>query len=400
MLKLHVCTIGAIAFLLLVISGCAGEASSAAQNNGDDSSSQSAPVIFTDDEKAALDAVSEKRFYEFLGKTYIDELAREHFRPNWESNDAINDPDWDEEAGTKLTLNHFIVSQSFTSSGLVSDNLLRNINSQIENGYYAIIPRNPYTGEDIKTSLEYSPGDCLFAMNGKSIVYIQHLGLMDSDCYLDLEGYDNLYVCVQPHGDNESYVTDGRTEYMYYKYREGMYEQYIDELKKQGKRKYGSKYPYENTQLHWLKRQMFEILSRYSQDYEDVLPTLEDYLNYFGRKNPSAWINPYTGKPMEQREQFAVCKDIPNEVTDLLDRPVLYFKVSEPPYVNYYAGNYSFAVVEGKNGPKAVFVIYFLNRENKLEAMTCFADPNSNHNRSVHESRKNEKQGYSTEAVS
>lgn len=390
MLKLQVCIIGAIAFLLMVLSGCAGESSSAAQNNGNDSGNQSAPVIFTDDEQAALDAVENDRFFEFLGKTYHEESIQKQMKSKRENRDVLNDPDWDEEKITKLTINHFIVSQSFVSAGLVSDNLLRNINSQIENGYYAIIPRNPYTGEDIKTSLEYSPGDFFFAMNDKAVVSLQHLGLMDSNFFLELDGYDNLYP-IHALGANENFLTDGRTEYMYYKYCEGMYEQYINELKKQGKRKYGSRYPCESTQLHWLKRQMFEILSRYSEEFEDVLPTLEDYLNYFGRKNPAAWINPYTGKPMEQREQFAVCKNIPGEVTDLLNRPVLYFKVSEPAYVNHYAGNYSFAVVEGKKGPKAVFVIYFLNRENKLEALSCYANPNSNHNRAVHESRKKEK---------
>ncbi len=385
MLKFQVCIIGAIAFLLMVISGCAEESSDAAPNAGNDSGNQSAPVIFSDDEKAALDAVENDRFFEFLGKTYVNELAREHFKPNWESNDAINDPDWDEKAGVKLTVNHFIVSQSMCDTGYFIDNKKCNINSMIENGYYAIIPRNPYTGEDIKTSLKYSPGDYLFATNGKAMVYIQHLGLMDSDCYLDLEGYDNLYY-VQIHVGDDGYVTDGRTEYVYGIYDMDMTANAIQEITESRINRYGVKYPRENAKLYWLNRQMFKILSRYSQEYEDVLPTLEDYLNYFGRKNPSAWINPYTGKPMEQREQFAVCKNIPNEVTDLLNRPVLYFKVSEPAYVNHYAGNYSFAVVEGRKGPKAVFVIYLLNRENELEALSCYANPNSNHNRWIHES--------------
>jgi hypothetical protein len=386
MLKLQVCIIGAIAFLLVVLSGCAEESSEGAQNADDEISIQSVTVIFTDDEKAALDATENESFFEFLGKTYVDELAREHFKSARENRDVLNDPEWDEESGIKLTVNHFIVSQSMCDTGFIVENLKCNMNSMIENGYYAIIPRNPYTGEDIKTSLEYSPGDFLIATNEKASVCIQHLGLMDSNCYLDLEGYDNLYY-VQVHVGDEGYVTDGRTEYMYGIYDEDMMADAIKEITEMRINIYGDRYTHENAKLYWLNRQMFEILSSYSQEFEDVLPTLEDYLNYFGRKNPAAWINPYTGKPMEQREQFAVCKNIPGDVTDLLDRPVLYFKVSEPAYVNHYAGNYSFAVVEGKKGPKAVFVIYFLNRENKLEALSCYADPNSNHNRAVHESR-------------
>lgn len=391
MLKFQICIVSTIAFLLVFISGCNSESSDAAQIVDNDLTNKTATVVFTDDEQIALDAVSNKRFFELLGKTYVDELAREHFRPNWESFDGINDPNWDEEVITKLTVNSFIVSQSMYDTGFVVDNLSCNMNSMIENGYYAIIPRNPYTGEDIKTSLDYSPGDFLFATDGKASVYIQHQGLMGNDCYLDLENYDNLYY-TQIVGEDEGCVSDGRTEYMFGIYDEDMKRSAIKEITQSRINRYGKRYPRENAKLYWLKRQMFEILSSYSQEYEEVLPTLDDYLNFFGRKNPAAWINPYTGKPMVQRDEFGICKNIPNEVTNLLKRPILFFEVSEPPYVNYYAGNYSFAVVDGKHGPKAVFVLYFLNRENKLEAWHCFADPNSNHNRWIHENRKKEKQ--------
>jgi hypothetical protein len=322
------------------------------------------PVEFTDEENQALDAVASDKILEFLGKTFDKDAAEAKYE-NEKSNPGVNaNLNYDESIETKLLVTQFILGENTYNRQLYADSFEFNLDSLINNGLMAIIPRNPYTGEDIKSSLDYSPGNCFLAADERGIIFIYHAG--EKEMAFEPNRENNTILAYQKYKNEPENLSDGRSLIHYHKFSPSEYSELVSggEGMKAGQFKENNNPEFRK--FYWLKRQVFEMMSRYGQVNGDVLQSLEDYIDYFGRINPSAWINPYTGQPMEQ-VGFTADVSVP---PDLLDKPQ---------DKSHYAGNYAFVAFTDKigNGPEAVFAIYYLKPDGDLGALVADEAPRS-----------------------
>lgn len=318
---------------------------------------------FTDQENQALDAVASDKFLEFIGKTFDKDAAEAKYE-NEKSNPGVNaNSNYDDNIETRLLVTHFMLDENRYNRLLYADSYKFDLDSLVSDGLMAIIPRNPYTGEDIKSSLDYSPGDCFLAADERGIVFIYHTG--DKEIAYEPNRKDNTILSYQKNEEDPEFLSDGRSLIHSHKFMPGDYSDLMDGVDITRQSQFLENNNPEFRKLWWLNRQITEMMTRYSQMNENVPKSLEEVIDYFGRINPPAWINPYKGSPME-KVGFTVDVPVP---PDLLDE--------KTNVKSHYAGNYSFATYTDGKDPVAIFAIYFLKPNGDLGALVSQARPKS-----------------------
>ncbi len=217
----------------------------------------------------------------------------------------LNNPNFTEEMMFKASMTEGILlfcvadgigmfnggAGSFTYETLISEGLL------------PIVFANRYTGEDVVNSREYSKGDIFIENDADTgwFRFYQHMGELDA-------AYEPGAVPpgerVPWAGDPVSYTTDGKTLFL-----EGQRD-----AKQMG---HGDPGPYRErfgippddearARIYLVYRTANEIMYHAGNIIDSVPVSLDGYISLLGRRNDNAWVNPYTGGPMEAVEWTAV----------------------------------------------------------------------------------------------
>jgi len=367
--------------VLFISTGCSSKSNSnipsAKPESEKPKTTQQAPsqVEFTEDEINILNALGQDELFSFLGKTFDKDFAVERWNNEYKNRKQTSSPPpgYDIQDDITRSILFPLLCEILYNKPAYLDSPTSNYNSWIEQGALAIIPRNPYTDEDIKTSLEYSPGDLLIACNRQGFILLFHSGISDVGYEPDKDNHDVLFYPIFC-SMNDNGLTDGRTVFEFYKYNDGKFDQISSDWSRIREQFYGSFHPIEYTKIYWLHFQVRKFMTAYAQLFENVPDTFDGYINLFGRKNPNAWINPYSGAPMNQ-VGFPDCVYGPTPDMKNPTPPVPISMIEKGHDIYEYAGNYSYAVFEDEKSSIAVFSIYYLDENNKLRALSVRRTP-------------------------
>jgi hypothetical protein len=174
--------------------------------------------------------------------------------------------------------------------------------SLIGTGTLAVIPFNPYTGEDVISTPDYSPGNFFLSfptVDDPVVKFWTYLGD-------DSENYDpDLYTSgeIRPMGNgSDEYYTDGRTIFL----NTIVTEEYIDSLDDivdPSSFRESLNFPVDDdarVAIYTVARfteSLFYFIGNRPADFPN---SLDGMIAIVGRKNPISWTNPYTNEPMEE----------------------------------------------------------------------------------------------------
>jgi hypothetical protein len=329
-------------------------------------SAPASSFIRTDIEKQALKALSQDSLFAFLGKTFDQAYADEYYSIASTDPGKVLNNSFDPFVSEYDAMLFSFLSESVYNRLLYSDRLDFNFNSLLNEGLLAIVFRNPYTGSDVKSSLKYAPGDCFISSGKEGNIFIYHSGDKQRFYEPGRDNYDKLTYQAFTEKTMEL-LTDGRSIINSSKLSADEYSDLLANIERGRQNYFGNNYPLSWIRIWWLNSQMHEIMIRYSFLNEQVPSDISDYLNYFGRKNPSAWVNPYTGSQM-QKVSFADCRYFVDRDWELQQAPVPPSFISSRATTDSHAGNYSFDVFDDAEGTIAIFALYFVDENNQLSA--------------------------------
>jgi hypothetical protein len=330
---------GIVAMCILAMSGCVG-AARAVQSNSQPRSSKDVPSRFT---------------------TVID-----HARHN-------------AEMAFKSILIHSLIASASSDPWclIVGGPQPTGYQQLVDSGALPIILANRYTGDDIVSTKDYSPGDFYIEFpTAESPVsrFWTHLGEQDweYDAALakELAATDERRPLSnhppRPEGaDIPSETTNGRTIF-----EEMSYDQSQIAMGFSCDRAYTRQYfemPSDDdarARIIVVARAMQEVM-RIWEPIPIPLNSVDGFVNYVGRKNPVAWTNPYTGEPMREVpwNKVAYYEPYPNS-------KVPFSPTDQAPHGGNspLAGNYSFTNApcpsfpdNDKNNVYAQFYFYLPN---------------------------------------
>jgi len=172
----------------------------------------------------------------------------------------------------------------------------------LETGANPIIMANRYSGEDMKNTSLYNPGDIYWEVSKEdgSFYFYEYMGDKDIKYQPDAvpEGQRKLVD-----GSGGRTETDGMTLYTVV---EGPFDpafiSQMDYVDPSGFReKYGIPADDEaRTRIFLIHRTMRECMLNAGRILNSTPSNLEDYIDLMGRPNPVAWTNPYTNLPMNK----------------------------------------------------------------------------------------------------
>lgn len=236
------------------------------------------------------------------------------------------------------------------------------LNYLINKGYLVIIPKNPYTGEDVKQSEEYSPGDVYFKFNffegGEfKIHYGKGAHRYQPEKYVKGE-VKETWIPFNPKSEEQLLFSsyDGRTV-THFIPGFNMVKDEIDDQPPPDTFTDRTKLEDAKQRMYFIKRQMGDIFRNASSIAEQPGDTLTDTISIFGRINPAAWINPYTGMPMKEVQCSVRYIYGINKVKD--------------PDKEEYAGNYSYVKSLAGGGIRGVLELYYINDDGRLGTYNC-----------------------------
>ncbi|MCD6217471.1 hypothetical protein J7L05_06385 [bacterium] len=334
-------------------------------------------VSYTQDEITFLDAVENDDVFNLIDKSFDVEYADTRFQAEKDDPGKFGNPNYDSDFDNSQTLLFQLLCDNYYSRLLYSDSFPFNYRSLIDEGLLIYIPRNPYTGEDVKTSLEYSPGDILIASNNEAMAFLRHIGEKDDGYDSTTNDFNELYY-LSGIGKREEIYTDGRTIYDFEKIDSDKLNEAINSAELGRRGYFGDDYTSETARITTISAQVHRMMNNYAlaQSHENVLNSLDEYLNYYGRKNPKAWINPYTHADMQQVDFIECQYDVLNDLK-LTQPPVPYSIIKNAEQLDNYAGNYSFSVFEDEGGEVAIFAIYYYDKNGDLAASVSRGVPHS-----------------------
>jgi hypothetical protein len=237
--------------------------------------------------------------------------------------------------------------------------------SLLEKGALSVIFKNRYTGEDIRITDEYSPGD-----------FNVHYPTPDDPAYNFWTYYGEEDYSYDPSvalpGERHhvagvggpDYTTDGRTGYI---------DHVVSNMAAYTSGPVDSNREIYNIPPDDEARARMMILSvavhtimRYGTSWLESVPdSVDGYIELVGRKNPVAWVNPYTGQDISEVPWVEV--PLFQEATPV-NEPSLGFAQSDD--TTGLAGNYSFAMGIEKNYAQ----FYFLMADGSVGAYIAFAE--------------------------
>ena len=230
----------------------------------------------------------------------------------------------------------------------------------IDKGYLVVIPRNPYTGQDIKQSEEYSPGDVYFHFDLHDGGMLKlHFAQGNIEClpimFAKGEVEDN-WTTPDEDGDEKWLWRsfNGRTKTLFFKGVDDREDELDDFALEGGKTKLDE----ANERMRYMYDQMDTIMLIASHYNEEPGETLMETVDAFGRLNPAAWINPFTGMPMKQVQIWGPW-GYPDHIK------------AKNPDKEEYAGNYSYVTYEWKGITWGVLAFYYIQENGELWVYAC-----------------------------
>ena len=210
-------------------------------------------------------------------------------------------PDGIEEMRCKLSLLNSLIQNAGVRNWflLVEGSLPDTYESLLENGALTIIPANRYTGEDILSTKEYSPGDIYYhSATGEEPFhnYWVYFGEQDFNYEPSISESGERF---RIDGRALEYSTDGKTGYTD-AILPAEFRSYVPESTSSSREVYNVPADDEaRVRMLLLSYTMHDIMRSVAQWIEGNLPvTVDGFIELVGRKNPVAWTNPYTGDPM------------------------------------------------------------------------------------------------------
>jgi hypothetical protein len=220
----------------------------------------------------------------------------------------------------------------------------------IDTGFVAIKPLNPFTGNPMVFSEEYIPGEiCVFVGDRTKAegYFIRHYDPSEPE-------YDPILVekgeWIHKEGMAENEYFNGRTfkrvppgpseppaDYLTTRDNWGIINHTDDQIK-----------------VESLASQMLSIIGKYSLYYEEVPGDFEVYIDWLGDKNPTAWVNPYTGEPVKQVPMVA-CATSPEDPDAPLDEI--------PEDISSFIGNYAYEVYDNGTYIVSLTRFYYLDED-------------------------------------
>jgi len=172
-------------------------------------------------------------------------------------------------------------------------------NALVESGALPIIYLNPYTGEDMDESREYSPGDIWFHFPTPEEPNYRlwiHLGEMDIN-------YDSQLAEsgeVVPMEFGPEFRTDGHTIFIEYELSPEEITS-MEDVGDIGAGREAWNFPADDTarlRIYTVFCSVQDLLTTLHADVPSNPESIDEVVALVGRKNPVSWTNPYTGEPM------------------------------------------------------------------------------------------------------
>jgi len=238
--------------------------------------------------------------------------------------------------------------------------------SLISSGTLVFIPANPYTGEDLKNTEEYSPGDIHLTFPTVSDpVYLMGTHLGEDDWRYDPDiSEPGEFVVAEEFGDG-TYITDGRT----YIYRNELPVEdlnvFFEDYDPDFEREYHG-FPLDDDarvrmfSICWQVEVLFHF---FHNELDNVPETFDGWVDLLGRKNPISWTNPYTGEPMTEVPWVNVSNYCEGNQRTGQVPDTSPWQGDDPPNAADLVGNYSY--VDGDNP-------YFPSRTHPVRACAQF----------------------------
>ena len=238
---------------------------------------------------------------------------------------------------------HWIAGMAmFTNRNLMGCDFPMDYDELLSSGLLPVIFHNRYTGEPIKSTEEYAPGDIFYGvdLSTSTLTFSIHRGPLDE--VFDPESTGGEWLPYR--GSLRDSVTDGKTVKM---------EMVLDPTAFNNSVPASEFREYFRFPLDDDARVRISIVYQFINDlmyqlggFVDQVPgSLDDYIAMVGEKNPVAWINPYTGEPMRQVEWFSVPlyygvtnDPVYDPMPDITPDP------TAPPPPEDIAGNYAYKV--------------------------------------------------------
>lgn len=292
----------------------------------------------------------------------------------------LNNPDGEPIMGFKSGFIELYVNMAaYTGWGLIiGEGLPDSYDTLIESGVLPIILANRYTGNDIRSTTEYNPGDFFVRFPASSDLTVEtRFYFGDKDYFYSSSTYQsNQILQVEGFGNN---TTDGRTLFTLNEITESDFKSWNDPHIEDSRQLFQIPPDDEaRSRIYFIYRCYNEILQH--AGYPDTgITTMPDsfdgYIALIGRKNPKSWINPYTGDSMKEVpwtdvSVFYLQGESQNNPLNQFGE----FTTNEQSDTEL-AGNYSFKIGKGPlDKLNAYAQFYFYLPDGSIAAYICFGD--------------------------
>ena len=235
----------------------------------------------------------------------------------------------------------------------------------ISTGLLPIMFHNRYTGQPVVNTAEYSRGDIYYSVDAISdtLVYSIHFG--DQDQTFDPDLTNGQYKPCEC--DPRYATTDGKT----IRWEMRLPSDLLADSPASSDTRESFNIPAgddSRASIFIVYQSISKFMYKACENLDALPGSLDDYIALIGEKNPSAWINPYTGLSMTEVGWY----DVPLYYDwDRLAEPITTLKEDGQNIPEGIAGNYSFNIgdsplMEGET--RAYVKFYFKEPDGSISA--------------------------------
>ncbi len=281
----------------------------------------------------------------------------------------LNNPNYTEEMFFKASMIEGLILFSMADGrSLLGCNMLSGYETLIEEGSLPIIFANRYKGNDLISTAEFSPGDIFvdYDTDDSTFRFYLHNGELDAAYEPDAVSDGSKLPWA---GGPGMYLTDGRSLFMEETVEPGVFM--VDDPGGFRERFHIPPGDDARTTVFTVYYTINKIMYQAADILVGGVPgSLDGYIDLLGRKNPVAWINPYTGGDIEKVPWVKVPVHL--ETGPLGQYPIDLEEVNDGEYDSSdLAGNFSFILrpsptVEGELRAYAQF--YFMEPDGSVSA--------------------------------
>ena len=278
---------------------------------------------------------------------------------------------YSEEFASKDRLLNELINIAITESiPLITSDLPLNYETLISSGAIPVIPANRYTGKDVVNTPDYSPGDIYFELDAENEIshYYRYMGPLDLAYKPDaVPAGERRHWSGEPEAE-----TDGKALYIDAKINLEWFQ--IDQAAHRRLRGIPEG-DMARSRMYVLNEAMTCIVRAAGMHFDEPPETLDGYIDFVGRRNPIAWINPYTGEEMKSvpwimpHKMFAAGSEYNEPMPESLGAGE-----NDELSIENLVGNYAYKVIPSESMPEAkeahiLFYYYLPNK--KLGAYYC-----------------------------